>query len=184
MADVATMARPQRWDLPFDPNMDEAALSMLLSRPEFSGIDAARFPPSMPLEDILRNDCRLIKYDAGDIVIREGDYGNSAFLILKGASKAIVPPGFPSEELRRSSMRKRGMSSALSQLWRNSIAPEVRDTSRYARRGKTHRRPMSERNTFRCSNWTSHVPYPTRWSVTTWRPSTGISGDRDSSLVT
>ena len=160
MADVATMARPQRWDLPFDPNMDEAALSMLLSRPEFSGIDA------------------------GDIVIREGDYGNSAFLILKGASKAIVPPGFPSEELRRSSMRKRGMSSALSQLWRNSIAPEVRDTSRYARRGKTHRRPMSERNTFRCSNWTSHVPYPTRWSVTTWRPSTGISGDRDSSLVT
>ena len=119
MADVAMMARPQRWDSPFDPDMDEAALAMLLARPEFSGIDASRFPPSMPLDAILQNDCRVIKYDAGNIVIREGDYGNSAFLILKGALKAVIPPGFPSEVLGRASMNKRGLWSALSQIWTN-----------------------------------------------------------------
>ena len=138
MADVATMARPQRWDSPFDPDMDEAALAMLLARPEFSGIDATRFPPSMPLDGILRNDCRVIKFDAGDIVIREGDYGNSAFLTLKGTLKAVIPPGFPSEVLGRASMRKRGLWSALSQIWTNPLLPEVRDTTRY-----THRRENS-----------------------------------------
>ena len=134
MTDVATMARPQRWDSPFDAEMDEAALAMLLARPEFSGIDANRFPSSMPLDGILRNDCRVMKYDAGDIVIREGDYGNSAFLILKGTLKAVIPPGFPNEVLGRASLRKRGLWSALSQIWTNPRPPEVRDTTRYSQR--------------------------------------------------
>ena len=131
MSDVATMARPQRWDSPFDPNMTQDVLAMLLARPEFSGIDEKRFPPSMPLDGILKNDCRVVKYDAGDIVIREGDYGNSAFLILKGTLKAVIPPGFPQEVLGRGSMRKRGVLGALSQIWSNPRLPEVRDTSRY-----------------------------------------------------
>ncbi len=139
MADVATMARPQRWDAPFDPDMSAAILAMLLKRPEFSSIDATRFPSSMPLEGILRNDCRVVKFRAGDIVIREGDYGNSAFLTLKGELKVIVPPGLPPELLGRSALRKRTVWSALSQLWRNPRIPEMRDTSRYARHGNAPR---------------------------------------------
>jgi Fe-S-cluster-containing dehydrogenase component/CRP-like cAMP-binding protein len=134
MSDIATMARPQRWDAPFDPNMSEAELAMLLARPEFSSIDEALFPASMPLEGILRNDCRVVKFRAGDIVIREGDYGNSAFLLLKGTLKAVIPPGFPQEVLGRSAAPKRTLWNSLSQLWTNPELPEVRDTSRYTGR--------------------------------------------------
>jgi Fe-S-cluster-containing dehydrogenase component/CRP-like cAMP-binding protein len=134
MADVATMARPQRWDSPFDPAMDGAVLAMLLARPEFSYIDAGRFPSSMSLEAILRNDCRVIKYKAGEIVIREGDYGNSAFLNLKGSLKAVLPPGLPHEVLGRTEPKRPGIWNTLAQLWSSHEAPEVRDTSRYVER--------------------------------------------------
>ena len=135
MADVATMARPQRWDSPFDPDMSDGELAMLLARPEFSSIDATRFPSSMPLEGILRNDCRVIKYRAGEIVIREGDYGNSAFLNLKGSLKAVAPPGLPQEVLGRTEQQRPGIWSTLSQLWKSRQAyPEMRDTSRYSKR--------------------------------------------------
>ena len=134
MADVATMARPQRWDSPFDPAMDGAVLAMLLARPEFSCIDAGRFPSSMSLEAILRNDCRVIKYKAGEIVIREGDYGNSAFLNLKGSLKAVFSPGLPQEVLGRTEPKRPGIWNTLAQLWSSHEAPEVRDTSRYVER--------------------------------------------------
>jgi Fe-S-cluster-containing dehydrogenase component/CRP-like cAMP-binding protein len=123
------MARPQRWDAPFDPDMTEADLGMLMKRPEFSAIDASRFPSSMPLDGILRNDCRIVQCKPGDIVIREGDYGNSAFLTMKGALRVVIKPGLPSEVLGRSEIRKRGLLGALSQLWRNSKHPEARDTT-------------------------------------------------------
>ncbi|MEM7504674.1 MAG: cyclic nucleotide-binding domain-containing protein [Pseudomonadota bacterium] len=129
MSQVATMARPQRWDAPFDPDMTDADVAMLLKRPEFSAIDASRFPASMPLEGILRNDCRIVRCKPGDIVIREGDYGNSAFLTMKGTLKVVVKPGLPSQVLGRSSARKRGLFGALAQLWRNSQYPEARDTT-------------------------------------------------------
>jgi len=132
MADVATMTRPQRWDSPFDPDMGEAELAMLLARPEFSSIDETRFPASMSLSGILRNDCRVVKYSVGEIVIREGDYGNSAFLNLKGSLRAVFPPGLPQDVLGRSEPKRPGIWNSLAQLWSNHQASEVRDTSRYA----------------------------------------------------
>ena len=135
MADVATLARPQRWDSPFDPDMSDGELAMLLARPEFSSIDASRFPSSMSLEGILRNDCRVIKYFAGEIVIREGDYGNSAFLNLNGSLKAVFSPGLPQEVLGRSEPKKPGIWNTLSQVWKNSGGfSETRDTARYTKR--------------------------------------------------
>lgn len=126
MSQIATMARPQRWDTPFSPDMTDADVKMLLGRPEFSAIDANRFPASMPLDGILRNDCRILQCKPGDIVIREGDYGNSAFLTIRGMLRVVVKPGLPSHILGRSAMKKRGFLSALSQLWNNNPHPEAR----------------------------------------------------------
>jgi Fe-S-cluster-containing dehydrogenase component/CRP-like cAMP-binding protein len=42
------------------------------------------------LEGILRNDCRIQRCEAGQIIVREGDYGNSAFLVLAGSVHVVV----------------------------------------------------------------------------------------------
>ena len=55
---VAHLARPQRWDAPFGPDMTDADVQRLLARPEFAGIDATRFPRNTPLAGILKNDAR------------------------------------------------------------------------------------------------------------------------------
>jgi Fe-S-cluster-containing dehydrogenase component/CRP-like cAMP-binding protein len=119
--------RPQRWDAPFDPEMTEAAVERLLAIEPFSRIDPGRFPASLPLQGILRNDARIQRYRRGDIVVREGDYGSSAFFVIGGALRVELEAGELPETLAgRSEARPRRWGSALAQLWRNSRWPESR----------------------------------------------------------
>jgi len=98
----------------------------------FSNMDPARFSSAAPLQGIVQNDTRLIRYDEGDIAVRAGDYGNSAFFIISGAVGVIHPPGLPDQALgRQQSPHRKGALAALNQLWRNPSYPEVRDPSRY-----------------------------------------------------
>jgi hypothetical protein len=76
MSDAQLMQRPRRWDAPFDPAVTEDDVDALLDRPEFASINASRFPAAAPLRGILKNDCRFVTYQAGEIIVREGDYGN------------------------------------------------------------------------------------------------------------
>ncbi|MBS38874.1 MAG: hypothetical protein CMO26_23505 [Thiotrichales bacterium] len=128
---VALASAPQRWDSPFDPNMTDEEVDDLLKIPAFSAVDRELFPAHTPLEGILKNDTRIVKFRPGDIVVREGDYGNSAFLVLDGSLRVFVGQEAPEQLLGRQSIRKRGFFDALSQLWTNSRIPEVRDASRY-----------------------------------------------------
>ncbi|MFP3386717.1 cyclic nucleotide-binding domain-containing protein, partial [Tritonibacter sp. SIMBA_163] len=81
----------------------------------------------LPLEEIVRNDGRFVRYAPGDVIVREGDYGNSMFLILSGGV-LVVTDGVSNAELgRRTRQRKRGLFQALRQLWANPDQPEVRD---------------------------------------------------------
>lgn len=127
---IATMARPQRWDSPFGPDMTDEDVARLLETPQLAAIDAEKFPESTSLHGILRNDTRIVKYAPGDIVVREGDYGNSAFLILKGQLRVVLPPGLPAQMLGRQQVRRKSFLSALSQLWTNHKVAEARDTRR------------------------------------------------------
>src|SRR5262245_56331337 len=95
------VSRPQRWDEPFGPDMTDGDADQLLGRPEFAAIATDRFPKHLPLREILKNDTRLVRFQAGDIVVREGDYGNSAFLILAGTLRVVLAPGLPTEMLGR-----------------------------------------------------------------------------------
>ena len=128
---MATLSRLKRWDTPFSPDMTDEEVQRLLEVKEIAEIDRDKFPVSTPLEGILKNDARTVRYEAGDIVIREGDYGNSAFLILSGDLRVVLSPGLPDEMLGRKKIRKKSFFEALSQLWKKSIIPEVRDTERY-----------------------------------------------------
>ena len=78
------MARPQRWSTPFGSEMTDDDVEALLKRPDIAAIEADNFPKHTPLAGVLRNDTRISQFRAGDIVVREGDYGNSAFLVMSG----------------------------------------------------------------------------------------------------
>ncbi|MFW6059295.1 MAG: cyclic nucleotide-binding domain-containing protein [Phycisphaeraceae bacterium] len=117
--------RPHRWQVPFDPDMTGRDVDALLEIPPFSRMDPQRFPSSTPLRGILQNDTRLVHCDEGDIVVREGDYGNSAFLILEGAVRVSLE-GLPASMLGRREPQRKGLLRAIAQLWTNPDQPEVR----------------------------------------------------------
>jgi len=129
MEDVKMMERPQRWDEPFDSNMTEADVDDLLKRPELALIDRKKFPPHIPLEGILKNDARIVRYETGDIILREGDYGSSAFLILSGTARVVITPSLPTAMLGRQATKKVNILQSIAQLWTNRKIPEVRDLS-------------------------------------------------------
>src|SRR4051812_10887589 len=104
--------RPRRWDVPFG-RMTEKDLDRLLAIEPFCGIDAGAFPPTLPLRGILMGDTRIGHYQAGDIVVREGDYGNSAFLVLSGSVRVVLKPLDPTLLGRDVPPRRR---------WRDAIA--------------------------------------------------------------
>ena len=103
--DAPTMIRPHRWDVPFDSDMTDADVDLLMSTPEIANVRAEGFPAHIPLRGILRNDARIVSFQPGDIVCREGDYGNSAFLILTGAVRVVLSH-LPNELLGRQAPRK------------------------------------------------------------------------------
>jgi len=85
-----TVRRPKRWDRPFDPSMTTAAVEWVLATSIFRNIDSSDFPPGVPLPEIVRNDARIVTCRPGEIVVREGDYGNSLFIVAEGTVRTIA----------------------------------------------------------------------------------------------
>src|SRR6476646_10561217 len=122
--------RPQRWDVPFG-QMTESDVDRLLAIEPFRGIDAGAFPSTVPLRGILLGVTRIGHYQAGDIVVREGDYGNSAFLVLSGSVRVMLERLDPTL-LGREAPPRRSWMQAIAQLWHNSRVPEARAANRAA----------------------------------------------------
>ena len=110
------MVRPHRWDVPFGADMTDDDVDALMSVPEIARVRADVFPANVPLRGILRNDARIVTLKPGDIVFQEGDYGNSAFLVLSGVARAVLPPGLPRDLLGRQPVHKLGLFRSLAQL--------------------------------------------------------------------
>ena len=119
------LERPQRWDAAFDANMTDEDLSRLLITAPFNGMDAEKFPKRTPLPEILRNDTRILKFRKGEIIMRQGDYGTSAFLILQGTARVVLKPDLAPSLLGRQATNKKGVFKTLAQLWNRSRAPEM-----------------------------------------------------------
>ena len=127
------MSRPQRWEVPFGDRMNKLAVERLLEIPPFSNIDPDKFPKNTSLHDILLNDTRFRIYKKNEVIVREGDYGNSAFFIISGEAKVTLgKDAVPSALLGRRQTKKKDLFGTFSQLWANHKYPEVRDVNRYA----------------------------------------------------
>jgi Fe-S-cluster-containing dehydrogenase component/CRP-like cAMP-binding protein len=116
--------RPRRWDEPFGA-MSEQDVAALLRLEPFCRIDADAFPPSLPLRGILLGDTRIGRYQSGDLVVREGDYGHSAFLVLAGSVRVVLER-LDAKLLGRDEPPRRTWRQAIAQLWNNAALPEVR----------------------------------------------------------
>ncbi|MBC8242291.1 MAG: cyclic nucleotide-binding domain-containing protein, partial [Alphaproteobacteria bacterium] len=128
MVDAVTIQRPRRWDAPFSGDMNNVEVERILALDPFREMDRDRFPATLSLAGIINNDTRIVRFQDGDIVVREGDYGNSAFLVISGQVRVVLPPGLSGSMRGRAPGQKKGLMQAVAQLWRNPPYPEVRDT--------------------------------------------------------
>jgi len=120
-----SVKRPQRWDIPFGEDMLPSDVDRLIRIEPFASMDASRFSMNSPLPDVLLNDARTTVYEPGDLIVREGDYGNSAFLILAGAVRVTLE-SLPRKMLGRTERRAKGWLRAAKNLIRGTRYPEVR----------------------------------------------------------
>jgi Fe-S-cluster-containing dehydrogenase component/CRP-like cAMP-binding protein len=118
--------RPKRWDQPFDDSLQVEDVVKIFSGPHFRSMDRSNFPDSLKLIDIVRNDCRLKSFKKGQLIVRSGEYVNSAFIVQSGEvallSAADLPPGLWGQT-------KRQEPSVGHSLWRwlrRNRLPEVR----------------------------------------------------------
>ncbi|MDF1743853.1 MAG: 4Fe-4S dicluster domain-containing protein [Gimesia sp.] len=133
-----SISRPRRWDKPFslepgsEEKMTDDTVDALLKSPPFSLIDPTGFKRSLPFRDILMNDARIVGFDQGDIIVRRGDWGNSAFFILSGNVCVELERGetsLPEEILGRRTAKRKSLWESFAQLWRNHREPEVREVA-------------------------------------------------------
>lgn len=116
--------RPQRWDASFDPEMSDASVSVLETIRPFCQMQPENFPPHIPLREILRHDTRLHTFKRGEIILRQGDYGTSAFMVLSGSVRVVLEPELPASVLGRQSPARKNIFQAVAQLWSSRLEPE------------------------------------------------------------
>ena len=121
---AATLERPDRWDAAFDPEMADADVDRILSIAPFSEMSPLNFPKRTPLREILRNDTKIRRFKEGELIVRLGDYGTSAFLILSGKTRVVLQPDLPPSMLGRKAPERKGIFKTLAQIWSQRRPPE------------------------------------------------------------
>lgn len=129
--------------MPFgDESIPANDVSGILSLPVFEDIDEAGFPDDLPLRDIIANDGRIVRYDRGDLIFSQGDYGDSVYVILSGSVRGMRMPSDRRAALSFQRRETMGWFQAVSQLWRNSEIPETRNLATL-QRSRRHSWPPS-----------------------------------------
>jgi len=108
--------------------MDAEEARRLIGIRPFSEFDPDAFPANLPLAGILQNDTRVRSFQKGQFVVREGDYGNSAFLVLSGEVRAILDR-LPQDLLGRGSQAKPSIFKRIARALKTSPYPEARPFS-------------------------------------------------------
>lgn len=111
--------------------MTDEVADQVLETPIFRAIDADQFPSTRSLRDVIRNDSKVTRYRRGDIIVRDGDYGSSAFVVLEGIVRVLLDPEGNREIAGRRDPKSGSWWKALAQHWRPSQVPERRNLTMY-----------------------------------------------------
>lgn len=124
--------KPKRWDVAYAQEIENASMSHVIASDLLEGVlsdlfrDSNKFPQQLSLFDIILGDSRLLKFKKDEIITREGDYGTSAFLIVKG-SVNIFHKHLPQYLLGRRKKVKPSLFKAFFKLFKRlHIFPEIR----------------------------------------------------------
>lgn len=127
-----TISRPTRWSVPYTDELigslmdEEKAQKLLTHTLRDLAEDQGRFPPGLSLKDILRFDSRLVSYQEGEMIIRQGDYGDSAFVIVRGSVHVLLH-SLPPKALGHRDTERPGVFKILARaLGKKSPYPEAR----------------------------------------------------------
>ncbi len=121
-------SQPLRWEEPYGEEMNDELVARLLKIAPFSQMNERDFPRSLPLEGILVYDARIVRYEADELIVREGEYGDSAFMLLDGSLRATID-SLPPEILGRKNENRTlftKIGKAFAQLLPQSGVPETR----------------------------------------------------------
>src|SRR5687767_8840905 len=124
VAPAPLIKRPGRRDWPFSDEMDRYADRLLATEP-FASMDQQRLAK---LREILLHDTRVRTFKKGEIIVRQGDYGTSAFMILSGGARVVLNPELPRELVGRRAQEKKPFWRILAQLWSSRRPPESFNT--------------------------------------------------------
>lgn len=141
MSALESITRPKRWLVPYADELLGSRMSAEIAKELLAGTlkdlaeDHSRFPPDLPLLDILRCDARLVSFQKGGMVIRQGDYGDSAFVIVKGSVDVLLHP-LPPTALGHRDTERPGII--------RTIARALRKKSPYPESRRKYRKPDAE----------------------------------------
>jgi Fe-S-cluster-containing dehydrogenase component/CRP-like cAMP-binding protein len=129
MEPTEAISRIKPTDVPL-ARMTDVELDSLVEFEAFDILDDA-FRRSSAFRGVLANHTRLIDYREGDIIVREGDWGSTAYFIVSGTVVVARGEGLSGEILGRRESRRKGLFAALLQRWTNHGTAEYRDTAKY-----------------------------------------------------
>jgi len=121
------MIEKEKW---WDPNMSSQEVDRILSLALFKDLDTAKFPVHSSLSANIYKHTRLLNYLEGEVIIRAGDFGNSAFLIVAGNVGAILPTTVPQGMFGTAVKQPTNWFKEIAKLWRNPSYPEVRSSKK------------------------------------------------------
>ena len=135
--------RPKRWDQPFASQrvgasngeqivvgrMGDGDYQTVLAAPHFNQMEPANFSKAVSLEGIIKNDSRIRDYQQNQVIVRAGEYINSAFLVLSG--NVVILPLRESPEPHAGSVKidyanPNSVWQSLKRWFNRSRLPEVR----------------------------------------------------------
>ena len=123
---VSESVRKSRWSEPFGEMTDESIAEVLrtdlfsrICKDEASAREELfkSFGTSVSIYGILKNDTRIHSYEKGEIVVRKGDYGNSAYFLIDGEWACILSPDLSPDVLGQPRAGRR----VPEQRWRRAV---------------------------------------------------------------
>lgn len=128
-ADAIRRMKPT--DLPFSAEMTEEVVEQTAAIEAFRELDE-KFRSSQQFRNLLKTHARRVYCRNGDIVVRQGDWGNSAFFIDTGTVVVVVDESESSTDSpQHDQQRRKGFFHTLAQLWNNYRTVEYRDKQSY-----------------------------------------------------
>lgn len=129
--------RPKRWERPFGVQpLTRFDVDGVLTLPLFEGLRAEDFPADMPLGAVIANETRFLRARRGQTIFREGEYGTSTYIVLRGAVRSAMAPRGARLDPQSPSLNGHDHKSWLGSLFKDRKPARVPDQDPPAMNGR------------------------------------------------